>query len=115
PVIALTAVVLPEPLGPTRPKISPRLMSIETPFNACNPPNQRLISMHDRTMSRFPSGTTGCIVSSSGPLYVDLVIIMRINPQSIAGLFMLFGLAYQIYGEMPQVCMGEIPVENVWT
>src|SRR5690625_433871 len=49
--MALTRVVLPEPLGPTRPKISPWPMLAETFFRACTPPNQRLTLSQTRTGS----------------------------------------------------------------
>jgi len=39
PEMQLKQVVLPEPLGPMRPRISPGLTSKETAFSAVKPPN----------------------------------------------------------------------------
>src|SRR5947209_14357920 len=53
--------VLPEPFGPTSPKISPLWISKLTPFNARSPPNASSMSRHCRTASR--SGAAMLIVS----------------------------------------------------
>ena len=55
PVIRLMVVVLPEPLGPISPRISPRLRAKLTSLTACNPPKSLVRS---RISSRS-SGETG--------------------------------------------------------
>ncbi|SKU86687.1 Uncharacterised protein [Mycobacteroides abscessus subsp. abscessus] len=56
--MTLKQVVLPAPLGPTRPRISPRRMSKLTPSSACRPPN---LSVRSLTSSRTSAsaGSTG--------------------------------------------------------
>src|SRR6267378_1905823 len=44
PVITLTRVVLPAPLGPMRPWIAPSSTSSDTPSTACTPPKWRVTS-----------------------------------------------------------------------
>ncbi len=61
--MTLISVVLPEPLGPTRPKISPSRTSRSTPASACRPP-KRLVTARTSRMVRSPigcavAGTTG--------------------------------------------------------
>src|SRR6266571_7765185 len=54
PVITLTSVVLPAPLGPIRPWIDPCSTSSDTPSTACTPPKwRRTSSRRSSTHSRF--------------------------------------------------------------
>src|SRR5437016_9976680 len=48
PVTALTRVVLPDPLGPTRPSASPEEMWSDTESTATTPPNRTVMSLHSR-------------------------------------------------------------------
>src|ERR1700730_12657360 len=47
--MALVRVVLPHPLGPTRPNISPRSIRISMPLSATIPPKRRSTDRHSST------------------------------------------------------------------
>src|SRR5882724_11046626 len=47
--MALVRVVLPQPLGPTRPKISPRSIRMSMPLSATIPPKRRSTDWHCST------------------------------------------------------------------
>src|SRR3954469_13671226 len=51
-----TVVVLPAPLGPRRPKISPRPTDRSSPFTAVMPPAKTLVSPSVRMISTAPAG-----------------------------------------------------------
>src|SRR5205085_7772998 len=58
PAIRLKIVVLPEPFGPIRPRISPGLTAKDTPLTARNPPNRLLRPATSSTSA--PDRKTAC-------------------------------------------------------
>src|SRR6267142_1499245 len=69
----LNSVVLPEPLGPIRPQISPRPTSNDTPSSATTPPNRTATSRMDNSGSRpvLPQAATrslACFPDAAAPI-----------------------------------------------
>src|SRR2546422_2617875 len=68
PEMQLNAVVLPEPLGPISPRISPSLTSKETPPSAMNPPNLFVNpSTASMTWSELEAGSSAGFARAIGP------------------------------------------------
>src|SRR3954451_23638544 len=73
--MTLTILVLPDPFGPTRPKISPCPISKLTPLSARKPPNASSISWHRRTAS----GSWAATLIASHPEHA----VMRLTDRRI--------------------------------
>src|SRR3954451_20880082 len=69
PLRVLISVLLPAPLSPTRPTISPACTASETPDSDCTPPNHLTMSRHCRTtrLAPFPSVPLVMVGSSVTP------------------------------------------------
>ncbi len=85
----LNSVVLPDPLGPIRPQISPRPTSNDTPFSAITPPKR---SMTLRTLSRGDDAAAGirrARQAAAGGSTPGLHAIPYVSPvrQSVSGSF----------------------------
>src|ERR1700709_1177218 len=79
--MALKQVVLPAPLGPISPRISPWRISNETPSRATTPPKRRVTSRISSSVCASAPGAGGCVVMSSGmggPLLELLELLVQL-------------------------------------